>query len=1318
MLHIEAALFFMKYNLSIFFLLLIVTRLGASVSLDFKNGGAFEENKGQYIDDLNDKHSIKYALNMGEVKVYVRNSGLSYVFNRINSEEDTSDLISFDHPKYENETHRVDMILKNANPNPKISHYNETKDYINYYNHNLLHIKKYERLIVHDVYPNIDWELMIVDGRLKYNFIVHPYGNSNDIKMEYKGQDFLYLNLDGGLIIQTKLGDILENAPQTFQGDLKIKSNFFIYKNIVQFQVNEYDANLSLIIDPYIQWSTYYPGLQGNNIKTDTKGNVYLSGYTSFANSSLPYLGHQMNYGGSWMDGFLVKFNSNGVRIWASYYGGPGHDDIASLDIDSMDNIFVVGTTYSNTNIAYNGFLNTYQGGADGYIAKFDSSGTRLWASYFGGTQSDYLPSICVGDSGCIYIAGSAGSNSLAVNGYKMTRDSVDGFIAKINPNIGVKWCTYVGGTLGDYIRTCSYQDGYIYVSGESYSTIFPHTGNIHQASYGGGPRDAFICKYTSNGILVWSTFYGGSSVDYGLKILVRKNNLWLFGITQSTNNISHNGFQNTYGGGIRDAFLLKMDSSGNRIWSTYYGGSGIEAFYTSGNVLDSYGIDLDENDNLFLNLGTNSTGLAYKGIKSSIAGGFDLCIAKFRPDGSRIWSSYFGGQYSDYAGGICIRDKNTFYISGTSQSPTGIAQNGHQNTLSSSGQDAFLTKFICSNDTTFSDTVCRGDTFIFGSNRLTLSGTYHDTLDNWEYCDSFITLHLTVLRKDTTYLYDTICSGIGYVWNGTNRTMSGVYRDTILNNVNCDSFLVLNLHIKRTDTIHLYDTSCANLPKTFNGQNITLAGVYRDTLKNIVGCDSHIFYHFIPKPVYETPVSRAICSGDSSLFGGKYYRQAGIYYDTLNARHGCDSLLKLTLTINPLDTNRQTQAICRGKSYNFYSQVLTSQGTYSHKFTNRNGCDSTILLTLSVIDSATYSFSRMLCSGQSLLFNNQNLTQAGVYRDTFMNYLGCDSFVTLNLSFGLVLYDTLRQRVCTGQVFRGYTSPGTYKETYKSSLGCDSILTIYLKHLPATEYKTVSHSKCGAFLYDNRTFTQNDSFTEIIQNYLNCDSIVTKHIVTITKPNPMVLEPKSIPFCEEILHRNQAKTQSFYTQDTVKSAEYPYCDSLYQPIFYQREVRPDLAIYAASDTVVRGQPIQLSAALANHYRWNTGEQTTVIRPKIEESTIFTVRGWNLENCESQTSISITAIEPLIIDFPTAFSPNGDGLNDSFYPNTNQNVIIESFDIYNRIGEKVYSYTPLSPSWNGFYLGQPAAAGVYSYILNYRFLGNRFTKTGEVMLVR
>lgn len=489
--------------------------------------------------------------------------------------------------------------------------------------------------------------------------------------------------------------------------------------------------------------------------------------------------------------------------------------------------------------------------------------------------------------------------------------------------------------------------------------------------------------------------------------------------------------------------------------------------------------------------------------------------------------------------------------------------------------------------------------------------------------------------------------------------------------------------------------------------------------MKNIAGCDSHIFYHFIPKPIYETPLSRAICANDSSLFGGVYRKTAGVYYDTIKTIRNCDSVLKLTLTINPLDTNRQTQSICQGKFYDFYSQVLYSAGTYSHKFTNRNGCDSLILMTLSLRDTSSKTIVRSLCSGQSFPFNNQNITQAGTYRDTLTNSVGCDSFITLRLGFGLLLYDTLRQTVCAGQVFRGYSSPGTHYETYKSSLGCDSILTIYLKHLPATDYKTISHSKCGAFIYGSRTYTQNDSFTETIKNYLNCDSIVTKHFVYITEPQAKYLADKTIEFCEEIMHRGQLKTTNFFAQDTIKSLEFPYCDSLYQPFYYRRENRPILRpLTKQIDTVIKGETTSIRVSGAQNYRWTTGEQSPSIGPQITEDKTFEVTAWSLTDCEAKMQFNIYAIDQPLIDFPTAFSPNGDGLNDYFTPNTNGNIRIDYFQIFNRWGEKVYEHSPLSKGWDGNYLGKPAANGVYTYTLRYSYLGRYFTRSGEVMMVR
>ena len=1308
---------------------------------------SFEENLGQikYPDDK-PAAEVKYVFKQGNLKIFLLKTGLAYELEKYEQDTNQTTELPEIHPdSYRDsgsflQTYRMDMILIGANPNPEIIAEGKSEDYTNYYQPDLIQTHSYQKIIYKNIYPGIDWVIYLAKDieteeptndnstlkinhlkLFKYDFIVHPGADPALIRLKYKNAEQIYLDKFGNLILRNRLGDIRENAPEVFQNQEKLAANYILKDSIIHFQIDKYDKTQILIIDPQLDWSTYYGGtnLDFGYCNLDNIGNIYLYGTTS-SNTNISYNGFQNNFtNGTHM--FLAKFNPKGKRLWGTYYGAQSSSRAGAMYSDGS--ILIAGAaTDSSSNYTHLGFQNTYGGGSqDGFMVKFDSSGLRIWASFYGGSGADAILDIKIDSNNHIYLAGTTTSpNAIAQSAYQDTlyikyhpttgSQIANNFIARLNANGTRAWSSYFG--LNGYSPSIAIQGSELIFSNTYIDThlLFTNYSNIYLT---GTPL--FMAKFSKlNGTRLLSKSIGLNLTSFSTfnyqGMFLNKNSIYaLCGIATAFAPTLTTGFKKTPTGGS-EPLILRIDTNLNNIWSSYLGGNSTDQLT---------GMAFDKHDNYYISGVTFSTsGIHFRGLKSTLPGTQSSFVYKISAKDSLIWSSYIGGNNITNLVSIIADKSDNIYLSGNTSSTSGLAYQGHQNTFSGGAFDACLMNISCAKLDTIRQSICKGDSVFFRAKYYKQIGFYTDSLLTWDICDSLTTLQLTALRKDTTYLYDTICSGIGYVWNGTNRTMSGVYRDTILNNVNCDSFLVLNLHIKRTDTIHLYDTSCANLPKTFNSQNLTLVGVYRDTLKNIAGCDSYIFYHFIPKPIYETPLSRSICTSDSSLFGGKYYKLAGVYFDTLKTIRNCDSVLKLSLTVNPLDTNKQAQSICRGKSYNFYSQVLTSAGTYSHKFNNRNGCDSTILLTLSVIDSSTYSFSRMMCSGQSFPFNNQNLTQAGVYRDTFINHIGCDSFVTLNLSFGLVLYDTLRQTVCAGQSFRGYSSPGTYYETYKSNQGCDSILTINLKHLPASEYKIIQHSKCGAFRYGSSTYAQNDSFTETIKNSLNCDSIVTKHIVTITKPNPLVLEPKSIPFCEEILHRSQAKTQSFYTQDTVKSAEFPYCDSLYQPIFYQREVRPDLAIYDASDTVVRGQTIQLSAALATNYRWNTGEQTTVIRPKIEESTTFTVRGWNLENCEGQASIAITAVEPLIIDFPTAFSPNGDGLNDSFYPNTNQNVIIESFDIYNRIGEKVYSYSPLIPSWNGFYLGQPAAAGVYSYILNYRFLGNRFTKTGEVMVVR
>jgi len=1058
------------------------------------------------------------------------------------------------------------------------------------------------------------------------------------------------------------------------------------------------------------------------SVHIDNAGNVYTTGFFNGTADFDPGSATFNLTSSGLYDIFISKLDNSGNFLWAKQLGGKGYDIGLSIKTDSSRNVYISGHFRDTADFdPGSGVLNLISNGSnDFFVCKLDTAGNLNWAKSMGGPGNDEAHSLIIDPAYHVYIAGSF-------------NQGVD-----FDPNAGV----------------------------------FNMTAKI--------PSEMFILKLDLGGNFIWARAMGGYGNHVGSRItfesisLDSAGNIYATGIFAGITDFDPGAasFQLT-AAGARDIFISKLDRLGNFVWALARGAIDNDFSYSivvspGGNIHTNgtfrQTVDFDPTANVFNLIQSGPVQDVFisklwncvaapviitPSINTNICPK-DTVVLTASPAASYLWST------GATTRSIKVSTTDTFKVT----------------TTNSAGCPAYtsITVKVHQDTTYLFRSICHGNSLLFNGVKRTVTGEYRDTLPNFVGCDSLVILTLDVKPVDTTHVYDTLCGNMPVTFNNQSLTTAGLYKDTLKQLIGCDSYIFyhfipkpiynmpinraicasdssffggkylkisgtysdtlksinncdsitnLTLAVRGVDTTYVYDTLCGNLPKTFNNQSLTTAGFYRDTLKNIAGCDSHIFYHFIPKPSYETPLSRSICTNDSSLFGGKYRKLAGVYYDTLKTILNCDSVLKLTLTVHKLDTTYQTQSICKGKTYNFHSQILTIPGNYSHKLNNKNNCDSTILLTLSLGDTNSYAFSHSMCKSQFYFFNNQNLNTAGTYRDTLTNAAGCDSFVTLTLlTNGIVVTNTIAITRCHGDIYQGYTQSGTYVQTLTSHLGCDSLLTIKLTYLPATEYKTVQHNKCGAFVYGSRTYTQNDSFTETIKNYLNCDSIVTKHLVTITKPNPMVLESKSIPFCEEILHRNQAKTQSFFTQDTVKSAEYPYCDSLYQPIFYQREVRPDLAIYAASDTVVRGQTIQLSAALANHYRWNTGEQTTVIRPRIEESNIFTVRGWNLENCESQASISITAIEPLIIDFPTAFSPNGDGLNDSFYPNTNQTIIIESFDIYNRIGEKVYSYTPQSPSWNGFYLGQPAAAGVYSYILNYRFLGNRFTKTGEVMVVR
>jgi gliding motility-associated-like protein len=189
----------------------------------------------------------------------------------------------------------------------------------------------------------------------------------------------------------------------------------------LSFEIDNYNPNLELIIDPVTRlWGTYYGGSnteQGRSCSTDASGNVYLAGYTgSNSGTIIATAGAHQSANGGGSAAFLVKFNTSGVRQWGTYYGGSGVDYGHSCSTDATGNVYLAGSTDSNTGtvIATAGAHQSAYGGGnnDAFLVKFNASGIRQWGTYYGGSGIEAGYSCSTDASGNVYLAGDTPSNT------------------------------------------------------------------------------------------------------------------------------------------------------------------------------------------------------------------------------------------------------------------------------------------------------------------------------------------------------------------------------------------------------------------------------------------------------------------------------------------------------------------------------------------------------------------------------------------------------------------------------------------------------------------------------------------------------------------------------------------------------------------------------------------------------------------------------------------------------------------------------------------------------------------------------------------
>src|SRR5690606_32005933 len=215
------------------------------------------------------------------------------------------------------------------------------------------------------------------------------------------------------LVATTPMGSITEQAPYSYVSGTQqaVASAYKLEEDVLRFNIAPYSG--TLVIDPQLDWATYYGDVasdEGLGIGTDATGNVYMTGQTNSSTNIATAGAHQTNHGGGSEDGFIVKFSTTGVRLWGTYYGGTNLDWTHDLVCNTSGDVYVAGHTYSATGIATPGsFQPTYSSSTnvyDAFLVKFNSSGTRLWGTYYGDVGHDWAQGLALDPSGNIYMTG------------------------------------------------------------------------------------------------------------------------------------------------------------------------------------------------------------------------------------------------------------------------------------------------------------------------------------------------------------------------------------------------------------------------------------------------------------------------------------------------------------------------------------------------------------------------------------------------------------------------------------------------------------------------------------------------------------------------------------------------------------------------------------------------------------------------------------------------------------------------------------------------------------------------------------------------
>ena len=377
-------------------------------------------------------------------------------------------------------------------------------------------------------------------------------------------------------------------------------------------------------------WSRSFGGDSSDeaySVSVDSSGNIYIAGF--FTSSTIDFGGGVLtNTKIGYSDIFIAKFDSNGKHLWSNSFGGNGTDIVRSIFVDKSDNLYITGY-FEGSSIDFGGGTLTNAGGADIFLAKFDSDGKHIWSKKFGGGQWEEAYSVSTDSSDNIVIAGVFTSNPISFGGNPLTNaGQFDIFVAKFDADGNHLWSKAFGGVGNENVNSVFIdKPDNIYIVGNFNTSIIDFGGGALTSA---GGSDIFLVKFDKDGNHLWSKRFGGDIDDNGIFCYGDKEgNIYITGaFTSSLIDFGGGAHKNAANGcngyGCFDIFIVKFDGNGNYLWSKSFGGK-------DGDEI-AYSISTDSSNNVFVVGSFDSSNTGFGGCPLSNKGKSDVFLIKYAP--------------------------------------------------------------------------------------------------------------------------------------------------------------------------------------------------------------------------------------------------------------------------------------------------------------------------------------------------------------------------------------------------------------------------------------------------------------------------------------------------------------------------------------------------------------------------------------------------------------------------------------------------------------------------------------------------------------